>query len=169
MNIEKIKNKLFTIEAVIASIESYLLSFCLLTMLFIGALQVVLRNFFSTGLDWGDMLVRCLVLWVGFTGASIATRRSRHINIEVISRLISNQKFSSLRFRLVNIVAFIISALLLNASIHYIFLEAENNMTAFLGVPTWVVFIIVPVSFLLISLRLLIQIFTNKPIEEETL
>lgn len=169
MNIERTKNSFLRIEAVIASSESWLLSIWLLTMLVFGALQVILRNVFNTGMDWSDMMVRALVLWVGFTGASLATRRERHINIEIISRLVTAQKFSKFRLFYVRIASLAISLLLLKASIDYIFLEAENQMTAFLGVPTWIVFIIVPVSLLLMNLRILASILLSKSLEEEKL
>ncbi len=169
MNTEKIKNSFLKVETAIASAESWLLSLWLITMLLLGTLQVVLRNFFDTGLGWGDVFVRCLVLWVGFTGASLATRRNRHINIEIISRLITAKRFASFRIKFVNVVSFLISALLLNASINYTFLEAQNQMTAFLNVPTWVVFIIVPISFSLMTIRLFIHLVLNNTLEEESI
>lgn len=169
MNTEKIKNSFFKIEAVVSNSESWLLSLWLLSMLVFGTIQVLLRNFFDSGMDWSDMMVRSLVLWVGFTGASLATRRDRHINIEIISRLITAKGFSKFRIVYVRLVSLIISVLLLKASITYIFLEAENEMTAFLGVPTWIIFIIVPVSLFLMSARILISLFINRPLETETL
>ena len=57
--------------------------------------------------------------------------------------------------------------MLLKLSIDYTFLEAGNNLYAFLKVPSWVVFIIVPISFLLIALRLLIELILGSPIERE--
>lgn len=169
MNTEKIRNSFFKIEAGIASSESWLLSFWLLTMLVFGTLQVVLRNFFDSGMDWSDMMVRSLVLWVGFTGASLATRRERHINIEVLSRLITAKGFSKFRIMYVRIVSLVISIILLKAAIAYTLLEAENHMDAFLGIPTWVVFIIVPISLFFMSVRILISLIIDKALEEEKL
>ena len=46
--------------------------------------QIVLRNFFASGLFWADELVRLLVLWLAVAGALAATRDRRHIAIELI-------------------------------------------------------------------------------------
>jgi len=51
--------------------------------------------------------------------------------------------------------------------VDYTLLEASNNLYAFLKVPSWVVFIIVPISFSLIALRLLIELILGGPIEKE--
>ena len=45
----------------------------LLLLVGVGFLQIVLRNFFQTGLLWGDPLMRHAVLWLGCLGASLAT------------------------------------------------------------------------------------------------
>ena len=49
-------------------------------------LQIFLRNVFTTGLAWGDLVLRNLVLWIGFIGATLATREGKHINIDILSR-----------------------------------------------------------------------------------
>ena len=163
----KIKDGLLKIEKYLFTLEEWILVFGLTIMITFGTMQVLLRNFFDTGVEWADMLVRALVLWVGFLGASLATRKSKHINIEIVSKLITNQTLSRIRVRIVNAISFIIVLILLKLSIDYTFLEASNHLYAFLKVPTWVVFIIVPVSFSLIALRLLIELILGGPIEKE--
>jgi TRAP-type C4-dicarboxylate transport system permease small subunit len=54
-------------------VEKFLIVVMLSMMILVAFLQIVLRNAFSTGISWGDPLVRYLVLWVGFIGASLAT------------------------------------------------------------------------------------------------
>ena len=54
--------------------ETVLLIVILTVMILLSFLQVLLRNFFDQGLLWGDIFLRNLVLWVGFLGASLATR-----------------------------------------------------------------------------------------------
>ncbi|MEI6092188.1 MAG: TRAP transporter small permease [bacterium] len=164
---EKTKKVVLKIEGSIASIEKTALIIGLIVMVVAGTMQVLLRNFFNTGLEWADMLARSLVLWVGFIGASLATRRSKHINIEVISKLVTNAKFSKIRALYVNIVSFVITSILAWASIQFIIIEAKDGMTAFLHIPTWVIFIIVPISLVLISIRFFLEIFVGR-IEEET-
>jgi len=155
------------LEYYVSKLEGYVLVTGLLTMIIAGTTQVILRNFFNTGFEWGDMLARSLVLWVGFIGASLATRREKHINIELLSKFMKSPKSSLIRERFVNIIAFLISAILAVASIMFIRIESESGMKAFLNIPTWVIFVIVPISMTLISIRFLIQICIGHRIEEQ--
>ncbi|MFH1223986.1 MAG: TRAP transporter small permease [Pseudomonadota bacterium] len=148
-------------------LELWALTVGIVVMIVVGTLQVVLRNFFNTGVDWGDMLVRTLVLWVGFAGASLATRKGKHINIEVASKISKNPKFLYIREKIVAVISLFISLLLLKTAIDFTLLEAADNMTAFLNIPTWIVFIIVPISLFIMSIRLLIQVFTGTPDEDD--
>ena len=62
--------------------------FCLILgiMIAFSGLQVVLRNFFHTGVLWVDPLVRTLVLWLAVLGALTATSYARHLHIDVVHR-----------------------------------------------------------------------------------
>lgn len=164
---KKTSTYLLKIEKTLYLLEKNILVIGLIIMIFTGTMQVILRNLFNTGIEWADMFVRTLVLWLGFLGASLATRREKHINIDIVSKLIKNPKIEKLRIRIVNIIAFLLIITLLKASINYTMLEAQNNMYAFLKVPTWVVFIIVPISLTLISLRLLLQFVLGDKLEKE--
>ena len=73
----------------LAKIESIFLIVCLLTRIMFAFVQVLLRNIFSTAIFGGDTFLRHLVLWVGFLGATLATKQSKHINIDVLSRTLS--------------------------------------------------------------------------------
>jgi len=65
--------------------EDALLVAMLALMIGVAVTQIVLRNGFDGGLLWGDAFLRVLVLWIGLTGALVASRDRRHINIDVIS------------------------------------------------------------------------------------
>lgn len=149
-NLEALLYHLYKIEGV-----TLLISFMI--MLLLGSLQVILRNVFNSGIDWADPFVRTLVLWVGFIGASLATRQSRHINIEVFSQLFTGEISSRIRVFLVNIFSLLLALFLLIASIFYLIAEYDNHMNAFLFIPTWVVFLIVPISTSAMVLRLFIN------------
>ena len=61
----------------ISRMEQVLVSILLTLMILMAFSQIVLRNFFDTGISWGDSLVRYLVVWVGFIGAAIAAREGK--------------------------------------------------------------------------------------------
>ncbi|MFW6242342.1 MAG: TRAP transporter small permease, partial [Thermodesulfobacteriota bacterium] len=67
-------------------LETALLVLMLGLMLGLSAAQILLRNFFGTGLAWADVMVRLLVLWIGLAGAMVASRKGDHIRIDVAVR-----------------------------------------------------------------------------------
>ncbi|MBW2444001.1 MAG: TRAP transporter small permease subunit, partial [Deltaproteobacteria bacterium] len=61
------------LDAKIGQVETVLVTILLTVMILMTFAQIVLRNLFATGIDWGDALVRYLVVWLAFVGAAIAT------------------------------------------------------------------------------------------------
>ena len=137
-------------------VEDALLAILLSVMIVLAATQILLRNFFDSGFVWADPLLRVLVLWLGLIGATVATRDNKHIRIDLVSRL-----FERNLHRLIQSVIGQISAwtcLLIAAyGMSWIRLDYEDGLTAFLGIPAWMLEIIVPLSFALIGLRYLVM------------
>jgi TRAP-type C4-dicarboxylate transport system permease small subunit len=121
-------------------------------MIVIAFLQIVLRNLFSTGLSWGDSLVRNLVLWVSFIGAALATKEGKHINIDVVSRwmpLLGRDLITLL----IQLFSFFVCGLLTFAALKFIKNEAQMESTVFLGIPAWIPEMILPIVFGLMTVR----------------
>lgn len=144
-------------DGILARIESAALIFVLSAMVLIAFLQVVLRNFFSYSILWGDVLLRHLVLWIGFLGASLATRENKHINVDVFSRLISQKKRHWVK-RVTNLFSAFICALLSKAA--YVFVQDERaaGTTIFLDFPLWIFMLIIFIGFVCITFRFLLQV-----------
>lgn len=71
---------------VLRFVENLLLVALLGGLVLLSSTQIVLRNFFSTGLTWADGLVRLMVLWLALVGAVAAAREGRHITMAVLTR-----------------------------------------------------------------------------------
>jgi TRAP-type C4-dicarboxylate transport system permease small subunit len=140
------------VDEIIGRIERILLVILLGFMIGIAFLQIILRNAFATGLAWGDPLVRNLVLWIGFIGATIATREGRHINIDVAS-----QWLSSFGKMVVGVItqgfASLICCLMTYAALKFIKNEIAMRNVTFLDMPAWVPELILPVTFGLMAFR----------------
>src|SRR5919109_963423 len=72
----------------LASLERALVVLLLTGLLGLGLLQVIARNFLASGLFWADELLQHMVLWLGFLGASLATREHRHLSIDVLTHVL---------------------------------------------------------------------------------
>jgi len=126
-------------------------------MVIISFTQVVLRNIFETGISWADPMLRYTVLWLAFIGASIATRENRHINIDVLTRLLS-PKLKKIVSVLTNLFALSVCLILLKSSIDFIKIEMQFPSEIFLGLKNWMLEIIIPIGFSMMSLRFLLNI-----------
>ena len=135
--------------------EDALLVGLLSAMILLAALQILLRNFFDTGIVWIDPMLRVGVLWLGLIGATVATRHNKHIRIDLLSRA-----FGRNTHRLIEAFVGQISAWTCLAiawfSLGWIRLDYEDGVNAFAGIPAWMLEVIVPLSFTLIGIRYLI-------------
>ncbi len=133
--------------------ESLLMALTLLFMIGVAFLQVVLRNFWDTGIAWGDPVVRALVLWVGFLGASIATQKRSHIRFDVFAKFLP-------RFlhRWADVVVYLssagVSVLLAKASYEFVLSEKEFGDMLVPHLPSWIALSIIPVGFCIIAFRM---------------
>ncbi|CUS78472.1 TRAP-type C4-dicarboxylate transport system, small permease component [Candidatus Kryptonium thompsonii] len=148
---------LSSIDEIIAKIELIILMVLLSLMVIISFTQVVLRNIFETGISWADPMLRYTVLWLAFIGASIATRENRHINIDVLTRLLS-PKLKKIVSVLTNLFALSVCLILLKSSIDFIKIEMQFPSEIFLGLKNWMLEIIIPIGFSMMSLRFLLNI-----------
>ena len=139
----------------IRAAEDALLVILLLAMICLAVLQIFLRNFFDSGVVWGDPLVRILVLWIGLTGAMAASRNDNHIKIDVISRYLpaSLTPYSRL---LTGLFTTGITALMAWHSARFVLMEKADGLMAFAGVPVWVCEAVIPAAFAMICVRYLL-------------
>ncbi|UCD71892.1 MAG: TRAP transporter small permease subunit [Syntrophobacterales bacterium] len=139
-----------------SKLEYLVLVFLLAVMVGLAFLQIFLRIFFATGILWIDPLLRHLVLWIALLGAAIAAKEGRHINIEVISRVLPDRGRVAIQ-ALTDFFSTVICLLLIQASLKFIRDELQAGTLAFVKIPTWAVLVIFPVAFGLIALRFAIS------------
>jgi TRAP-type C4-dicarboxylate transport system permease small subunit len=141
-----------SIDSAIGKVVSAILISLLAVMLLMGFTQVVLRNFFSTGILWADVLLRHVVLWVAFLGAIVATGERRHITIDALTKVLS-ERGRKIAGIVTGIASVIVSYYLTNASYRFLIDEMEFGGTLILDIPIWIFQLIIPLGFGLMMLR----------------
>lgn len=144
----------------ISRFEQILIAALLTVMILMAFSQIVLRNFFSTGIAWGDSLVRYLVVWVGFVGAAVAAKEEKHITIDVLSRWITGVGKTTLQ-AISRFSSAAICGLLTWAGIKFIWFEAQMGGTAFFNLPVWLPELIIPITFGLMTLRYALRLING--------
>ena len=144
------------LDEAIGRLEKTLMVILLGSMIVAAFAQIALRNFVGVGLPWSESLVRYLVLWVGFIGASLAAREGRHITIEVI-KLRPSAGGRRYLAAVSQLCAVVVCALMTWAAVKFVSDDAEIGTRTFLDLPTWVLETIIPATFAIMSLRFLLR------------
>ena len=130
---------------------------CLLSLMIILSFgQMISRNLFHQALVWGDILLRQLVLWTGFLGASLAVHQNKHISIDVFSNFLPPGSKNKI-FTFTRIATAIISGFLAWAAWSFVQFEKESESILFLDLPVWFFQLILPYSFLIIAFRFILH------------
>ena len=139
---------------IVQLVENGFLAVLLLSMISLSFLQVVLRNLADTGLVWIDPLLRHLLLWIGFLGALLATRTGRHISVDALSRVLP-PRVLRVTGPASNLLSFVISLLISNACFKLIREEWIAETVGFLGIPIWVLQLVMPIATFWMAVRFL--------------
>lgn len=141
-------------------VEDMLLAGLLTATMGLAVWQILLRNLLESGIVWGDVLVRILVLWIGMAGAMVATRQRKHISIDLVSRYLSE----TVRKGIDSLTA-LFAATVCSIAGYYCFKfvreEHAFGEIAFGQVPVWVCQAILPIAFSIIAARYFILFLIN--------
>ncbi len=159
-------NILKRIDKALTKFEGYVLITFLFIMVVMAFLQVVLRNLFSSGILWADIVLRHLLLWLGFLGAAIATSENRHINIDALRRFFPKRMRSAVEV-LTDSFAAVICFMLASASWTFVQGEIADRHVLFGDIPSWYGQIIMPVGFGLLVVHFAIRAVLHTRLEGE--
>ena len=148
------------VDRAIATAETALLVFLLSIMILLDFTQVILRNFFSSGIIWADTFLRQMVLWVAFFGASLAVQERKHINIDVLTRFMPERGKRVSRLA-TDFFAALVCFAFFKASITFVTSEMVQRTTIFLDIPTWYLQLIIPVGYGMLCFRFLVKVIDD--------
>jgi TRAP-type C4-dicarboxylate transport system permease small subunit len=69
-----------TIETMTTMLE-YVVGILMVSLLLITFVEIILRFVFNNPTSWSSELARFLLIWLTFTGASVATKRALHLTM----------------------------------------------------------------------------------------
>ncbi len=149
------------IEDIFGFIENGLLVVFLTVTVVMAFLQVILREFWSTGILWADVFLRHLVLWIGFLGAALAAKESRHFSIDILTK-----RLSPVIRRIVQVIldlsAAVVCYFLTVAGASFVSDEIQYNtqpLFSMFGVDVMAYYleVIIPIGFALVGIHFLFR------------
>jgi TRAP-type C4-dicarboxylate transport system permease small subunit len=122
--------------------------------------QILLRNLLGGGIVWGEVLVRILVLWIGLVGAMVASRKGKHISIDVVNRYLPPQA-KGIAKAVVELFTALVCAIAAFYSLRLVLADFEDGGLAFAQVPVWLCESVIPMAFTVIALRHFLSFLIN--------
>ena len=144
------------IDKILAKLEAGFITLILSLIIILSFGQVILRNFFNESIIWGDILLRQMVLWVGFVGASLAAREERHIVIDFLPNILPSSWRKAIQ-TFTKIGAAVVSLFLAQAAWSFVAYEREAGSILTLNLPVWIFQIVLPYSFRLLTARFILS------------
>ena len=132
--------------------EDALLLVILISMILLAGTQIFLRNFFDTGLFWGDEMLRMMVLWLTIAGGLAASRMDKHISIAVLDRFLP-KKIHTISRIIIDLFTASICALLAWHSARFVMSSYEFGDMLMRNIPAWILQSILPIGFALMCYR----------------
>jgi len=135
--------------------EEIFLVILLLIMVVVIFLQVVMRYAFNNSLSWSEELARILFIWVSWVGISFGQKRAEHIKITLVTDAVKG-KAKEIVLLVADLCTLGILVVLLVKGIQITDkIYTMASITPALSVPKWLVYASVPVSCLLMAVRVI--------------
>ena len=143
-------------------VEDFLLATLLGSLLLLALLQIGLRVFFDSGLEWAEPVGRMGVLWLALLGALGATRKRRHIAIDALARVLPPHLHRA-AWAISQLATAAICAALAWYGWGMVLLEQEVPGMFVPGIPSWWPMLAFPAGFALMSIRFAISALGQPP------
>lgn len=150
------KRYLRLLQLILHRTEDLIIAGMLTATMGLALYQIILRNLMGTGIVWGDVLVRLMVLWLGMAGAMAATRQRKHISVDLITRYLS-PAWRRVVEGLTTLFAGGVCLAAFYYSLQFVLSERDFGSLAFAQVPYWVCVSILPAAFFIIAVRYFVQ------------
>jgi C4-dicarboxylate transporter, DctQ subunit len=148
--------------------EDALLAALLGALLLLSVLQIGLRVFFDTGLEWAEPVSRMGVLWLALFGALGAARSHRHIAIDALPRLLPPPARRA-AWAIAQLAAATVCGLMAWYGWGMFQMEREAPSVFVQGVASWWPMLAFPFGFALLAARFVVSAFVEPPASPEGL
>jgi C4-dicarboxylate transporter DctQ subunit len=124
----------------------------------VATVQVILRYLGGTGLFWAEELTVYIIVWTAFLSAGAAVRTGEHLTVEIL-QVTLGPRFAAMMTRIVGVVGALSAAALTVYGIQFVLVAYEyGQLSSALQIPMWIVYLVVPLSGMLLVIRFIEQI-----------
>ncbi|MBP7460331.1 MAG: TRAP transporter small permease subunit [Candidatus Delongbacteria bacterium] len=146
-----------SLDKILYYTETSILSLTLGISILLLLIQILLRYFFHTGIMWIDPLCRFSLIIFCLFGASLGFRYHEFIGMEILTKFL-NPKHQAKVQTIAYIATGLIVIWLIRSAWGFLIQEKLAESTAVLGIPNWILVMVVPIGFCFILIRLILAV-----------
>jgi len=160
---KKMSRALHRVDNEIARVESLLLVLMMFALTLILVCQVILRYFFNAPLFWAEEVSVQLLISVTFLGISYLIHQGNMIKVDFLLELLPKGTTDKveLGLRVLGLATLLVFCWV--ATEWILQPEIKLDVSPTTGIPNWYNYLLVVVSFYLMSWHLLVKLITGKP------
>ncbi|MDI5890052.1 TRAP transporter small permease [Halomonas rhizosphaerae] len=150
-----------TIDTFISKLEAVILALGVLLMAFNTIANVIARFVFGNSIFFSGEINRILIIMITFAGVGYAARHGRHIRMSAIYDALPVGGRRALMI-FISLVTSLVMFFLLYYSIVYVLdLHSKGRILPALGFPIWIIYVWVPLGFLITGIQYLLTAIKN--------
>jgi TRAP-type C4-dicarboxylate transport system permease small subunit len=143
------------------NIEEIFLVLCIAVMVVVIFMQVLMRYAFNNSLYWSEELARFLFVWVSWIGISLGQKKGEHIVITLVADRFKG-KANAIFLAIGNVFTLAILVVLFIKGVEVTDKIASiATTTAALHIDKWLMYLPVPISCFLMTVRVLKKMILN--------
>ncbi len=142
---------------VAARAEDVVLTLALGVMMLLPLVEAALRKVASTGISGQTSIEQHLVLITAMLGGAVAARQGRLLSLGSVEAFLKHPTWRAVARVFSSAVAVTVSGFLCVASVQFVASERVAGATLAYGLPIWIVQAVLPLGFVLITLRILLH------------
>lgn len=149
------------IDTAISKIESVILALGVLLMALNTVTNVVARFVFGNSIMFSGELNRILIIMITFAGIGYAARHGRHIRMSAIYDALPVGGRRALMICIALLTSMIMFFLLYYSIIYILDLHSKGRVLPSLSLPVWIIYLWVPMGFLITGIQYLLTAIKN--------
>ncbi|WP_447554580.1 TRAP transporter small permease [Vreelandella sp. EE22] len=149
------------VDTAISKIESVILALGVLLMALNTVTNVIARFVFGNSIMFSGELNRILIIMITFAGIGYAARHGRHIRMSAIYDVLPKGGRRALMIVISLFTSLVMFFLLYYSVIYILDLYGKGRVLPSLSLPVWIIYIWVPMGFLITGLQYLLTAIKN--------
>lgn len=119
-------------------------------------MQIIMRSIFNSSITWSEELTRYIFIWQIWLGVSIAERNNDHIYLEIVNSLVKSEKIKAAIKIIADLIMIAFNVFLVVKGFELVGqMMARGNVSGAMRMPMYYVYLALPVSSLILCLRLI--------------